>query len=259
MVNAVNIESAVFLNRLPEDATILDDYQRLYFGAEFCPWNMPTPSACLRALDMARSSGLAFTLATPVLTEPWLPHLTSLLQTLVGELSADSEILISDWGALEKVREAFPESTVIVGRTLSGQKRGPRILDLDLTRDQQDYFQRGSWYSAESVALLGEYGVQRVELDNLLQGVAKLPAALSGSLHYPWIMVACSRNCPFREDHQSAGCAGPCGEAFTLSTPQTQLPLIQAGNTQFLESRRLPENPAKWGVTRLVKHLALPR
>jgi hypothetical protein len=259
MANAAKIEQALFLSRLPEVDTDLSGYQRLYFGAEFCPWNIPACSACLRALEWAHSNSLAFTLATPVLIEPWLPRLTELLQTLSKQLTADDEILISDWGALEIIREVVPEVPVIVGRTLSGQKRGPRILDLDLTREQRDYFQRGSWHSAESAALLRAQGITRVELDNLLQGVAALPDGLTGSLHSPWIMVASSRNCPFREDSGSDGCAAPCGESFTLATPETRVPLIQAGNTQFLESHRLPDNLTKLGISRLVEHRAIPR
>ncbi|MDT8424315.1 MAG: hypothetical protein RQ724_11135 [Desulfuromonadales bacterium] len=263
MVNGGEIEKALFLSRLPERDSDHDvlfrGVQRLYFGAEFCPWNMPSPHACMQALHLARSRGLAFTLATPVLIESWLPRLAKLLHIIAAELTVADEILISDWGALEHIRKILPAATVIVGRTLSGQKRGPRILDLELTSEQYDYFQRGSWYSAAAVTLLTEQGIRRVELDNLLQGVAPLPKNLDGSLHYPWIMVASSRNCPFRQDNAATGCDVSCGEAFSLTTAQTRIPLLQAGNTQFVEHRKLPQNLADRGISRLVEHRVIPR
>jgi len=147
---------------------------------------------------------------------------------------------------------------VILGRTLSGQKRGPQVLDLDLAEGSLDYFRQGSWYAAEALALLREEGIARVELDNLLQGVAPLPPGLGGSLHIPYAMVTSSRNCPFRQGSGAEGCAAACGEVFTLVSAESRVPLLQRGNTQFLRHDHLPVNLSALGIDRVVEHPALP-
>lgn len=250
-------ESALFLNRL--DGPLPEGYARLYFGAEFCPWLLPQTADVVEACRAAHERGWHFTLATPVLTESVLPHLRSLLEPLVDLVGPGDEVLISDWGALALVREILPNMPILLGRTLSGQKRGPRIVDLSLTAQQQKYFQCGSWYSREASTLLGEVKIARVELDNLLQGMAPLPPGLAGSLHYPYAMVTSSRNCPFRVERQTTGCAARCGEVFSLETDQHRLPLLQGGNTQFLQNSKLPADLSVLGIDRLVHHPFLPR
>jgi len=254
---AAEPESALFLNRL--DGPLPGGYARLYFGAEFCPWMLPQPAAVVEACRAAHYWGWHFTLATPVLAEPVLPRLRTLLVALVDLVGAGDEVLISDWGALELVCEVLPQLPIILGRTLSGQKRGPRILDLSLTAQQREYFQRGSWSGREASVLLSEMGIARVELDNLLQGLAPLPAGLVGSLHYPYAMVTSSRNCPVCVERQTNGCAARCGELFRLETDQTRVPLLQCGNTQFLQNPALPADLPTLGIDRLVHHPFLPR
>ena len=251
------MERALFLNRL--GGALPDGFSRLYFGAEFCPWLLPTLPALEQALQAARAAGMTFTLATPVLVETSLAPLRRLLGDFLPQLAEGDEVLISDLGALELVRAVDPRRSVVIGRVLSGQKRGPQILDLDLTAAEQEYFRGGSWYTAQANALLEELGVARVELDNLLQGIAPLPPGLRGSLHYPFAMVASSRNCPYRTSTDPRGCAAGCGEVFTLSSPRHQLPLLQGGNTQFLRNDELPADLAPLGIDRLVWHPVLPR
>lgn len=250
------MERALALSRL--QGPLPEGYQRLYFGAEFCPWAMPGEGPVLAALEAAREAGWGFTLVTPVCYEPTLATLQALLRVVLPRFGPADEVVVNDWGGLAVVRETA-EVPVVLGRALSGQKRGPRILDLELTPAQRDYFQGGSWYGREAVRLLGEEGIGRVELDNLLQGAAPLPAPLHGSLHSPFVMVTSSRNCPFRADSASIHCAGCDGEAFTLTTPQTRVPLLQAGNTQFLRNDRLPKGLGALGIDRLVEHPHLPR
>lgn len=250
------MERALFLHRL--DGPLPEGYTRLYFGAEFCPWRFPTPAAIAAALGAAHAVGWAFTLATPVLAEHFRPRLRQTLAQLLPLFTDHDEVLISDWGTLAPLRELGAGCRIVLGRALSGQKRGPQILDLDLSAAELDYFRQGSWYAAAARELLVEEGIDRVELDNLPQGLAPLPAPLHGSLHYPYAMVTSSRNCPFRAGAGDAGCSATCGEIFTLSTPQSRLPLYQGGNTQFLLLPDLPADPAALGLDRLVRHPALP-
>lgn len=247
-----DIEFACFLNHLPEQPP--SGCSRLYFGAEFCYWRLPTSENILLARNWARQAGWSFTLVTPVIGEDERLRLKSLLQTILPQLEGGDEILISDWGTLELVRALRSDLTIILGRTLSGQKRGPRILDMTLTPEQSVYFQSGSWHNLEAVALLTEQGIQRIEQDNLLQGIAPLTAPLKGTLHIPYAMVTSGRNCPFRSSGEYGQCSAPCGEVFTLQSSETDVPLYQDGNTQFLCNEQLPENLEELGIDRIVRH-----
>lgn len=250
-------ERALFLHRL--QAPLPEGFSRLYFGSEFCPWTFPPVRSIRAALAAAHSAGWRFTLATPVLVEPFLPRLEKTLAQILPLLTEGDEVLVSDLGAIGMVREITPEATVVLGRVLSGQKRGPEILALALSEAQRSYFRQGSWYPAEGGRLLEEVAIGRIELDNLLQGIAPVPPPLCASLHYPFAFVTSSRNCPFRRVSGEPVCAGGCGEVFQLESARTPVPLLQGGNTQFLRHDRLPENPAGLGVDRLVWHPFLPR
>ena len=178
---------------------------------------------------------------------------------MLPQLDADDEVVVNDLGALALVRAVRPELTLVVGRALSGQKRGPQILDLDLNEEQTRYFRQGTWYSAANRELLQEFGIARIELDNLVQGLAPLPAGLAASLHTPYAMVTSSGTCPFRPHAAKGPCPAPCGEVMVLKTPESRLPLYQGGNTQFLKLESLPDDLPQLGIDRVIHHPALPR
>jgi len=247
-----DLEYAYFLKdcsgELPENCS------RIYFGAEFCFWCLQPVKQITKARELARTRGKAFTLVTPVLGEDERQRLAGVFKEVLPGLDSGDEILISDWGALDLVRDVRRDLTLILGRALSGQKRGPRIIDMDLTEEQRDYFRCGSWYNRGAVQLLKEQGIERVELDNLLQGIAPLPAGLKGSLNIPYAMVTSSRNCPFRKPGSFGPCPAPCGEVFTLRTDEVETILYQDGNTQFLRHDALPGNLPALGINRIVTH-----
>ena len=249
-------QRALFLHTLP--VTLPPAVSRIYAGAEFCPWRLPATCDLQSLLVWTHARGLAFTLVTPVLIEPLRATLGDLLAVLLPAFAPGDEVVISDWGALDLVRALRPEVTVVLGRVLSGQKRDPRTAGLPLGEAQREHFRQGSWYAAPAVDLLQELGIRRVELDNLLQGLAPLPAALRGTLHVPYAMVASSRNCPFCRPGSAEPCPRPCGEVFTLVSAEHPEPLLQGGNTQFLCVERLPDDLLALGIDRVVEHLELP-
>jgi len=246
------LEQAAFLYDLPEEPPT--GFSRLYYGAEFCFWRLSSIEKTQASRAWARRADWTYTLVTPVLGEAERRQLDVFFKAVLPELNAGDEVLISDWGALELVRSVRNDLKVILGRALSGQKRGPRILAMNLGDEQSEYFRRGSWHNRDAVALLVEKGVTRIEQDNLLQGLAPLPQPLEGSLHLPYAMVTSSRNCPFRTSPELGPCAATCGEIFTLKTEETETLLYQDGNTQFLHNETLPKDLSTLGINRIVTH-----
>jgi hypothetical protein len=251
-----DLERAVCLS----DANVIPpgDWSRLYFGAEFCPWRFPSLESLSRFVAIARQSGLPVTIMTPVLNETFLPRFRAQMEALLPLLSEGDELLASDLGTIHFVRQLSSEVTLVAGRVLSGQKRGPRILDLDLNDAERDYFQQGRWYQTETLGFLAEQSIERVELDNLLQGIAALPKPLTGSLHLPYAMVTSSRNCPVRTPGEYGVCSGGCDTVLKLKNSQTALPLFQAGNTQFLKNPEPPADLSALRIDRIVEHMVLP-
>ena len=251
------MERALFLS--PGSTPSLIGVDRLYLGSEFCPWTFPDLAEIRRGMQLARSAALPLTLVTPVFGEFFSERLQTTLVQILPDFLPRDEVVISDWGAYLLLKKIAPEQEVVLGRALSGQKRGPQILDLSLSPEQLEYFQASRFYSSEARQLLAELGVRRFELDYPPQGIAAVLPPLRATLHTPYAMVTSSRNCPFRAGDGGRGCPARCGEVFTLKSPQSPLPLLQGGNTQFVEIKELPDNLTALGIDRLVTHVILPR
>jgi hypothetical protein len=251
------VEQALFLPL--GETPALTGFQRLYLGAEFCPWTFPDLAEIRRGMQLARCADLPLTLVTPVFGEFFVDRLQTILEQILPDFLPMDEVVISDWGAYQLIKEIAPQQEVVLGRALSGQKRGPQILDLALSAAQLEYFQASRFYSSETRQLLAELGVRRIELDYPPQGIAAILPPLQATLHTPFAMVTSSRNCPFRVGDGSRGCPVRCGEIFTLNSAQSPLPLLQSGNTQFVAIKEIPDNLAVLGIDRLVTHTILPR
>lgn len=253
------MERALFL--APGESPSFIAVDRLYIGSEFCPWTFPDLGEIRRGMQLARHAALPLTLVTPVFGEFFLAHLQGILRDLLPDFGAGDEVVISDWGAYPLIKEIAPQQEIVLGRALSGQKRGPQIIDLDLPDSQLEYFRASRFHSSEGRKLLADLAIKRIELDYPPQGIAAVSPPLRATLHTPFAMVTSSRNCPFRDGSGAQGCAVHCGEVFTLKSPQSPLPLLQGGNTQFIEVKGVPApgDLMALGVDRLVVHSTLPR
>lgn len=251
------MEQALFLP--PGQTPVLTGITRLYLGSEFCPWTFPDLAEIRRGMQLARNASIPLTLVTPVFGEFFLERLRAVLVHVLPDFLPQDEVVISDWGAYSLVKEVEPQQEIVVGRALSGQKRGPQILDIPLAPEQFAYFQASRFYGEEARNLLAELGVRRIELDCPPQGIIAVPAPLRATVHVPFAMVTSSRNCPFATGDRSRGCPVHCGELFTLKSPQSRLPLLQGGNTQFVKVEEIPLDLRALGVDRLVTHTVLPR
>jgi hypothetical protein len=217
------VERAVFvpdLVRLPASG---EPFDRLYLGSEFCVWRLPGERELEAALAAAARGGMGFSLVTPFLDEPGLERALSLVRALPEDPA--TEVVANDLGLLWSLRESGWRGTLVAGRLLTRQRRGPGFQSFGDVPPAAAAALRGSALDAPAfVELLGSvYGVRRFELDDLVQGVRvpALPAGVSLSLYRPWLLVTATRNCPWIFDGRTwdrqRDCGQPCrGQALRV-------------------------------------------
>ena len=193
---------------------------RVYFGNEFCELRVPGRREFEDSCMAVRRTGLPFTFVTPPATdngcETLFDRLTDLQDWLPG-----SEVVVNDWGLLQLVHEAFPSLTPVLGRLLSRFLRDPRVTPLcdrpGVSPEARSALRKCSLNISAYRELLTRYGVDRVELDNLYQGIDMdfRSLGLRPSLYVPHGYVTTGRICmPGNEhlprEHKFGMPSGPC-------------------------------------------------
>ncbi len=228
------MEMAVFIPDLDRLPAADQPYDRLYLGSEFCAWRLPGERELHKALDAVAGRRIGFSLVTPFLDEPGLERVLGLARALPDDPSV--EIVANDLGLVESLRAAGWRGTIVAGRLLTRQRRGPGFQSFGTPPPEAVAALRGSALDSPAfVELLGsEYGVRRFELDDLVQGVSvpAVPAGVRLSLYRPYLLVTATRNCPWIFDgrawDRSRGCARPCcGQALRLVPVPERGPDIQ--------------------------------
>jgi hypothetical protein len=221
------VERAVFVADLERLPAPQEPYDRLYLGSEFCIWRLPHERELRESLAAANRRGMSFSLVTPFLDEPGLARALALALCLPEDRS--SEVVANDLGLIEALRAAGWRGTVVAGRLLTRQRRGPGFQSFgEITPAAGAALQGSALDSPAYVELLGSvYGVKRFELDDLVQGVSvpSLPAGVSLSLYRPYLLVTATRNCPWIFDgrtwDRAHGCARPCrGQTLCMAPVQ---------------------------------------
>ena len=249
------MERAVFvsdLDRLPHPG---EPYDRLYLGSEFCVWRLPGERELRDALAAAAGRGIGFSLVTPFLDEPGLARTLDLVRALPADPS--TEVVANDLGLVESLRAAGWQGTVVAGRLLTRQRRGPGFQSFGDIPPAAVAALRGSALDAPAfVELLGSaYGVMRFELDDLVQGIAvpPLPAGVSLSLYRPYLLVTVTRNCPWTFDGQTwgrgHGCSRPCRGLALRLVPDAENALSAAVLCSDQDSGRISHGEGE-GVAR---------
>ncbi len=238
-------------------------YGGVAFGAEFCACRLPALDEVRKATASCAARGVAFTLVTPVVRQAAFADVARWLEAAAAFL-AGGEWVANDWGLLEWARHRGLPLRPVAGRLLGRQRRGPRVLDLlrDAAPADRSALQGSAWDDGETAGLLAEFGIARVELDLLLQGVRvpKLPAGVQVSLCGPWLPVTLSPSCPWTAD--PIRCARPCRNhpAAVLRNEQNPVPLWSRGNALFVRLKGSPDEEAlaRLGADRLVWSPEIP-
>ncbi|MGV8124062.1 MAG: hypothetical protein AB2L14_30290 [Candidatus Xenobiia bacterium LiM19] len=260
------MEKAVFIAKKEHIPLIKNDFTRIYFGQEFCERLIPSKEDLEEVLRFARDGGLAFTLVTPFLTEQYL-HRWMETAKKVHERMPDAEIVINDWGFLRLIRKELASHPCLLGRLLCKQKRGPQILRIvdKVPPTMLDHFRRSTSDVPITREFLKTLGITRIELDNLLQGMER-DNDIPGSLYYPFGYITTTRlclsnSCTSRKESLRAifPCKKECQHiSFTLTHKDMPVPVYLAGNAQFYHCDKLPDNPEKLNIDRLVFEPEIP-
>ncbi|MCP4871859.1 MAG: hypothetical protein GY898_24395 [Proteobacteria bacterium] len=179
----------------------------------------------------------------------------------VMEGAPDPEIVVNDWGVLRRARaRGLP---VVLGRGLDRSVRDPRLPDVGPEHLGGDApppsWKQASHGASAFRALMKRFGIERIETDVPLQGLASPPpGGPAMTAHVPWGMVASGRVCLVNAWGKPASlrfvapkhCDAPC-RRFTieLRAPWSRreggagaLPMVDAGEilplTAVLNRRR---------------------
>jgi len=260
------MQRAVLIAKSEALDSLGEAYDRLYFGCEFCERLIPGRARLEGALAWAREREMEFTFVTPYVTDKGGDRLAELLPWF-AEQWPGAEVVVNDWGMLHFVAESGAALKPVLGRLLTKQKRGPRLTRLveKLPPDAVAHFQRSNVDVPMLQAFLKSKGIERVELDNLLQGIDRDPS-VSASLYYPYLYVSTTRLCLSNScDHRTRSLREifPCGQecqTYTFHLTHSDMPveLLLRGNTQFYRNDTLPENLDELGIDRLVHEPDIP-
>ena len=244
-------------------------YTRLYFGNEFCQRLIPTKEDLGYVIGFVKKNNIKLSFVTPYVTDEGIEKLEPLLELLNKKLP-ESEVIINDYGALELMQEKKLKLKPVLGRLLTKQKRGPRIINImgKLPKPAIEHFRKSNAEVPIFQEFLIKNGFERVELDNLLQGIGDdvSESKIKASLYHPYAYVTTTRFCLTAICDKKNVIPGiyPCKKEcqrygpFKLTNKNMPVPLLLKGNTQFFENKKLPEGLEEKGIGRLVYELELP-
>jgi hypothetical protein len=261
------VERALFITKQKNLKYLTVDYQRVYFGNEFCERLLSGPETLSRVMEEVQERGLAFTLVTPYVTDAGIIK----VERLLAVLPDGTEVVFNDWGVLRVMRQQYPRLELVQGRLLTKLKRGPRIANV------LDKLPAGALQHLKSTNLgvpiyqrfLRENNITRVELDNPLQGIdlGGVPPDLKLSLYIPFAYVSTTRfclvaNCDLPEKKGVIGvfpCHQECQKyTFYLNNPVMTTPLTRKGNTLFFKNMKLPPDVKELNISRIVIQPEIP-
>ena len=238
--------------------------------------------------------GLDFSFVSPYVTNIGLGRLKVLFEFLKAE-KINCEVIINDWGVLNLVNHKYPNLTPVLGRLLTKQKRGPRLIKLlkrqvrprlmvnpenpsqrNILIQKKLPFDLDSYYkgsNAASVPVIRNFlinqRIERIDLDNIQQGLfLELPKGkISASVYLPYVYITTTFFCPTAGCDQRKksllkikSCKRQCQRYIFKLRHRTMPKVIYLkGNTQFYKNIRLPMRELKnLGVDRIVYQPEIP-
>ena len=238
-------------------------YKRIYWGVEFCQNLIPTLKDTREILRFINKNSLNFTLITPFVTEKGLKRLNEIFHWLKKQ-KIIPEIVVNDWGVLDCLHSEFGNYfDLALGRLLVRQQRDPamqRVLQKQLPfavkrkdgkisiiihKPPQRRYQEGikaSYINSSLVQdFLAKFGVKRIELNNLIQGLNLDGLKFKKSIYTPFVNISTSRFCPMETKLQKIYrinvCKKECQKYYDILRNKAIPKIIyKRGNTTFYKN-----------------------
>ncbi|MCP4133175.1 MAG: hypothetical protein GY754_19565 [bacterium] len=256
------MENVFFISN-PENLKFLNQgtFDRIYFGNEFCARLLPAPKQLTCMLEFCERHSRQFSLVTP----PCLDSTIASIQELLNLLPASTEVIFNDWGLVPVIKES--NLIPVHGRLLCSIKKDPRINpapdNFENNFENNEYFKTNN-LQKEYQQLLLSRGINRVELDNVIQGYSFNPEkTLQASLYYPFVQCSITFKCFFANEQKKRAavietCARQCtGKSMSLRTIDNKKVFV-VGNAQFYVNNNMPRSPEQWNINRLVYMPQIP-
>jgi hypothetical protein len=261
------MERAIFVTK-PENLKYANDpYDRVYFGNEFCQRLIPSVEDLKAVKEFVFKNKMGFTLVTPYVTDEGIKNLRPVIEYALLNFS-ETEFVVNDWGVLKLITKEYGSSNINLGRLLTKQKRGPRILNLKdkVPFETMRHFQEDNVSTSLFAGFLTRQGVKRLEFDNLLQGMNRPCPVIKASLYFPFAYVTTSRFCPLSSCEKTRpvlrgmpDCGKECRKyVFRLRHGTMPAELLLKGNTQFFKNDSMPDNLKELNIDRIVYEPEIP-
>ncbi len=225
----------------------------IHLGNEFCERLIPTPRNLEDAQLKTRQLGLKLTLVAPMLTDEGLGRFDKLLSLLPD----GTEIVINDWGVLQRLHTEHTSLIPLLGRMLNKMIKDPRLPSEKWSQlhpyiSQSEHFQ----------SLLRRFNIGHMEMDVPFFAKAEQfnSTPLGLSVHLPYGYTLKGRMCRIgslnqkddRKFHAGHACQKECLTYWTrIERPginlNTGVYSFQRGNTQFYRHSEAM-TAAVWGA-----------
>lgn len=285
------LEKAIYITNLKNLSYFREStYQRIYWGQEFCQNLIPTLKDTEEILRFIKKRNLEFTFVTPFITELGLKRLKNIFAWLKKQ-NIKCEIVVNDWGVLEYLHSRYHlYFGLALGRLLVRQQRDPAMqrvikkqlpfavkrkdgkISIIIHKPPKKIYQEGIKASYINSSLmqdfLAKFGVKRVELNNLIQGLNLEGLKFKKSLYTPFVNIATSRFCPMKTRLQKIYrinvCRRECQRYYDILRNRVIPKIIyKRGNTTFYKNpinMRILANLTRMGtnIDRVVFQPELP-
>ncbi len=260
-------------------------YQRIYWGVEFCQNLIPSIADTEEVLRFIKRNNLKFSFVTPFVTEYGLERLKRIFYWL-NKKRVSCEVVVNDWGVLECLHAEFRRLLEpVFGRLMVRQQRDPAMkgvlekqppfavkakdgkISIIVHRPPNKRYREGiksSYINSKPFqGFLSKFGIRRVELNNLIQGLNLNGLRFKKSIYTPFVHISTTRFCPMRTRNQKIYrinvCQRECQKYYEILRNKAIPKLIyKRGNTTFYKNPLDVKNAPGLGIDRIVFQPTLP-
>ena len=262
-----------------------NEYQRIYWGTEFCQNLITTINDTEKILKFARDNDLKFSFVSPFVTEYGLERLKRIFSWLKKK-KINCEVIVNDWGVLNCLNTEFKRCfEPVFGRLLVRQQRDPAIknvlekqpifpikckdgkIRIIVHRPPSKRYQQGikaSYVNSQLLQkFLSTFGIKRIELNNIIQGLNLSGIKFKKSIYSPFVNISTTRFCPMKTRYQKIYrinvCKKECQKYYEiLRNKAIPKAIYKRGNTTFYKNPLNIKEVLGLGIDRVVVQPEIP-